>query len=224
MSAHESLVERVQQIGIIPVATLPQPELALPLVEALLEGGLPCIEVTFRAAGAAESLRQIRMHLPEVLLGAGTVLSIEQAEAAIGAGVEFIVSPGMNPAIVDYCRSQGMTIFPGVCTPTEIEMALDKEITCVKFFPAEAMGGVKFLKAVSAPYPHVSFIPTGGIDASNLGDYLKLPQVLACGGSWMVKPELIQRGDFATVKQLAGEAVALVRNLRAAQMAQRAES
>jgi len=211
-----SVTERVQQIGIIPVVQIPQLEHALPLAESLLEGGLPCAEVTFRTAAAADSLSQIKARFPEIFLGAGTVLSVEQAEAAIGAGAEFIVSPGTNPAVVDYCTSRGVTIFPGVCTPTEIEMALAKGINVVKFFPAEAMGGVKFLKAICAPYKQVRFIPTGGIATANLGQYFALPQVVACGGSWMVKPELLSSGNFAEVKRLAGEAVALVRELRAA--------
>ena len=219
-----SVAERLQQIGIIPVVSIPQLEHALPLAECLLEGGLPCAEVTFRTAAAEASLRSMRARFPEIFLGAGTVLSVEQAEAATSAGAEFIVSPGTNPAVVDYCRSQGVTIFPGVCTPTEIEMALDEGIEIVKFFPAEAMGGVKFLKAICAPYKQVRFIPTGGIDASNLGQYLALPQVLACGGSWMVKPELLAAGDFGNVKRLVSEAVTLVRELRAAHAAKSGQS
>src|SRR2546421_2901690 len=147
-----SLVDRIQQIGIIPVVSIPQTEHALPLAEALLAGGLPCAEVTFRTAAAADSISQIRQRFPELLLGAGTVLSVEQAQTALNAGAEFIVSPGTNPTVVDYCQSQGVTIFPGVCTPTEIEMALAKGINVVKFFPAEAIGGVKLLKAICAPY------------------------------------------------------------------------
>jgi 2-dehydro-3-deoxyphosphogluconate aldolase/(4S)-4-hydroxy-2-oxoglutarate aldolase len=212
-----NVIERVRQMGVIPVVSIPRLEQALPLAEALLEGGLPCAEVTFRTAAASDAIRQIRARFPEIFLGAGTVLSVEQAEAAASAGAEFIVSPGTNPAVVDYCRSRGVSVFPGVCTPTEIEMALARGIEVVKFFPAEAMGGVKFLRALCAPYQQVRFIPTGGIDASNLGQYLALPAVLACGGSWMVKPELLSAGDFAQVRRLAGEAVALARESRAAE-------
>lgn len=209
-----SIIDRIQQTGIIPVVSIPQTEHALPLAEALLEGGLPCAEITFRTAAAADSITQIREKFPELLLGAGTVLTIEQAQTALEAGAEFIVSPGTNPAVVDYCQAQRVTIFPGVCTPTEIELALSKGVSVLKFFPAEAMGGVKFLKAVCAPYKQVRFIPTGGIEPGNIGDYLALPQVAACGGSWMVKPELMTAGEFDKIRQLAREAVARVRELR----------
>ncbi|HZS03351.1 MAG TPA: bifunctional 4-hydroxy-2-oxoglutarate aldolase/2-dehydro-3-deoxy-phosphogluconate aldolase [Blastocatellia bacterium] len=209
-----SLIDRVQQIGIVPVVSIPQTEHALPLAEALLEGGLPCAEVTFRTAAAADSISRIRQRFPELLLGAGTVLSVEQAQTALNAGAEFIVSPGTNSTVVDYCQSQGVTIFPGVCTPTEIEMALSRGTSVLKFFPAESMGGVNFLKAICAPYKQVRFIPTGGIDSANIGPYLALPQVVACGGSWMVKPELMTAGEFGKIRQLASEAVTRVRELR----------
>src|SRR5499426_2487327 len=209
-----SIVERAREIGIVPVVSIPKLEDALPLAEALLEGGCGCAEITFRTAAAAEAIARIRSRFPEIFLGAGTVLTIEQAETAISAGAEFIVSPGTNLTVVDYCLSKGVTIFPGVCTPTEIETALSKGVDVLKFFPAEPMGGVKFLQAICAPYRHVRFIPTGGIDAKNIGYYLALPQVVACGGSWMVKPELFEAGDFAKVKQLAGEAAAITRAAR----------
>jgi 2-dehydro-3-deoxyphosphogluconate aldolase / (4S)-4-hydroxy-2-oxoglutarate aldolase len=211
-----NIVERAREIGIVPVVSISKLEHALPLAEALLEGGLPCAEITFRTAAAAEAIAQIRSRFTEIFLGAGTVLTTEQADAAINAGAEFIVSPGTNLVVVDHCLAKGVTIFPGVCTPTEIEMALSKSVDVLKFFPAEPMGGVKFLQAICAPYRNVRFIPTGGIDTKNIGQYLALPQVVACGGSWMVKPELFEAGDFAKVKQLAGEAVALVRELRGA--------
>ena len=209
-----NIVERARGIGIVPVVSLPKIEDALPLAEALLEGGCGCAEITFRTAAAAEAIARIRSRFPEILLGAGTVLTAGQAETAINSGAEFIVAPGTNPTVVDYCLSKGVTIFPGVCTPTEIEMALSKGVDVLKFFPAEPMGGVKFLQAVCAPYKNVRFIPTGGIDTKNIGHYLALPQVVACGGSWMVKPELFEAGDFARVRQLAGEAVALARESR----------
>ncbi len=208
------ITERIQQIGIIPVVSIPKLEHALPLAEALIEGGLACAEITFRTAAAAEAIAQIRSRFTEILLGAGTVLTTEQTDTAINAGAEFIVSPGTNLTVVDHCLSKGVTIFPGVCTPTEVEMALSKGVDVLKFFPAEPMGGVKFLQAICAPYRNVRFIPTGGIDTKNIGQYLALPQVVACGGSWMVKPELFEAGDFAKVRQLAGEAVALVCELR----------
>jgi 2-dehydro-3-deoxyphosphogluconate aldolase / (4S)-4-hydroxy-2-oxoglutarate aldolase len=211
-----NLVERLRQIGIIPVVSIPEVRHALPLAEALLAGGLPCAEITFRTAAAAEAIGQIKKHLPDLLVGAGTVLSVEQADMALGEGAEFIVSPGTNPLVVEHCLNRRVPIFPGVCTPTEIELALSKGVEVLKFFPAEPAGGIKFLQAVCAPYAQVSFIPTGGIDPKNLGSYLALPQVVACGGSWMVKPELIKAGEYERIQQLANEAVALVRELRAA--------
>ncbi len=210
-----NIIERIEKIGIIPVISIPKAEHALPLAEALLAGGLPCAEITFRTAAAAEAIAQIKKHLPEMLVGAGTVLSVEQADVALGAGAEFIVSPGTNPLVVEHCLTKRALIFPGVCTPTEVEMALSKGVEVLKFFPAEQAGGVKFLKAVCAPYGHVKFIPTGGIDTKNIGEYLAIPQVLACGGSWMVKPEWMKAGEFDRIKQSAGETVALIRELRA---------
>jgi 2-dehydro-3-deoxyphosphogluconate aldolase/(4S)-4-hydroxy-2-oxoglutarate aldolase len=201
-------------MGIIPVVSIPRLEHALPLAESLLQGGLPCAEVTFRTAAAAESMMEIRARFPEIFLGAGTVLTIEQAETAINSGAQFIVSPGTNPAVVDYCLAKGVAIFPGVCTPTEIETALAKGVDVLKFFPAEPMGGVGFLKAICAPYRQVRFIPTGGIDQKNLGQYLALTEVIACGGSWMVRPELMNAGEFDRIRQLVKEAVALVDELR----------
>lgn len=208
------IIERVSQIGIIPVISIPKLDHALPLAESLVEGGLPCAEVTFRTAAAAESIAQIRSRFPDIFIGAGTVLTTEQAQTAIDAGAQFIVSPGTNPVVVQYCLEKKITIFPGVCTPSEIEMALAEGVEVLKFFPAEPMGGVNFLKAVCAPYRNVRFIPTGGIDPNNIGQYLALPQVLACGGSWMVKPELFEAGEWGKVRTLAAEAVALVKSLR----------
>lgn len=209
-----NIVERARQVGIIPVVSLPKVEYALPLAESLLAGGLPCAEITFRTAAAADAIAQISVRFPELLLGAGTVLTTEQAQRALACGAQFIVSPGTNPTTVDYCLSKGATIFPGVCTPSEIEQNLAKGVEVLKFFPAEPAGGVAFLKAICAPYGQVQFIPTGGIDMKNIGQYLALPQVVACGGSWMVKPELFAAGEFDKVKQLAAEAVTLVRELR----------
>jgi 2-dehydro-3-deoxyphosphogluconate aldolase/(4S)-4-hydroxy-2-oxoglutarate aldolase len=209
-----SMTERIRQMGIVPVVSLPQIEHALPLAEALLAGGLPCAEITFRTAAAAEAIQRIRQRFPEMLLGAGTVLSIEQAQTALDVGAQFIVSPGTNPAVVDYCQQRDVTIFPGVCTPTEIELALSHGVSVLKFFPAEAAGGVKFLKAICAPYRQVSFMPTGGIDERNLADYLAIPQVVACGGSWMVKPELMTENRFDEITQLTAAAVRKVAELR----------
>lgn len=209
-----SIIERVRQMGIIPVVALPKLEHALPLAESLIAGGLPCAEITFRTAAAADAIEQISKRFPELLLGAGTVLTTEQAQRAMDCGAQFIVSPGTNPVTVDFCLSKNLTIFPGVCTPSEVEMNLAKGVDVLKFFPAEPAGGVNFLKAICAPYKQVQFIPTGGIDTKNIGQYLALPQVVACGGSWMVKPELFEAGDFAAVKRLSAEAVAQLNQCR----------
>ncbi len=211
-----NLIERVRQTGLIPVVAMPKLEHALPLAESLIEGGLPCAEITFRTAAAAEAIEQISKRFPELLLGAGTVLTTEQAQRAMDCGAQFIVSPGTNPTTVDFCLSKNVTIFPGVCTPSEVETNLAKGVDVLKFFPAEPAGGVNFLKAICAPYKQVQFIPTGGIDTKNIGQYLALPQVVACGGSWMVKPELFEAGDFAAVKRLTAEAVAQLSQYRAA--------
>ena len=210
-----TIVERARRVGIIPVVALPKLEHALPLAESLIAGGLPCAEITFRTAAAAEAIEQISKRFPEMLLGAGTVLTTEQAQRAMDCGAQFIVSPGTNPTTVDFCLSKNVTIFPGVCTPSEVEANLAKGVDVLKFFPAEPAGGVNFLKAICAPYRQVQFIPTGGIDAKNIGQYLALPQVVACGGSWMVKPDLLEAGDFAAVKRLAAEAVAMTGQYRA---------
>ena len=208
------LINRFREYGIIPVVSIGQAEDAVPLAEALMTGGLPCAEITFRTAAAAESISNIRKKFPEMLTGAGTVLSIDQVKIAIDSGAEFVVSPGTNPVVVEYCLKHSIPVFPGVCTPTEVETALGKGVGILKFFPAEAAGGVKYLKAICAPYHKVRFIPTGGIDAQNICDYLEIPQVIACGGSWMVKPELIRQKHFDEITKLTQDAVAVVNRLR----------
>ncbi len=212
------LVEKLFGYGVIPVVSLSRPEQAVPLAESLVAGGLPCAEVTFRTAAAASAIALIRQQVPEILLGAGTVLTLEQLDAALDAGARFIVSPGTNPRLVEACLDRKVPVFPGVCTPTEIEAALALGVDLLKFFPAEAMGGVQTLRALSAPYRHVRFLPTGGIDARNLSDYLALSQVVACGGSWMVKPEWIEAGQFSTIETHTREAVSLVRKIRGSQV------
>lgn len=189
------------------------PEDAVPLAGALVEGGLPCAEITFRTAGAAEALRRIAGEYPDLLLGAGTVLTREQAAEARSAGVRFIVTPGFNPAVVDYCLAHEVPIFPGVCTPTEIEAALSRGLRVLKFFPAEPMGGLPFLKAVSAPYEMVEFIPTGGINPGNLPAYLAFPKVVACGGSWLAPPKWIQAKEFGRMRREVEAAVRTVQNV-----------
>ncbi len=205
---------RLRQLGVIPVVSLERVESAIPLAEALLNGGLPCAEITFRTTAAEPAIRAISKAFPEILVGAGTVLTEEQIERAIAAGAKFIVSPGFSPVVVNFCQERHIPIFPGVCTPTDIQIALEANVTMLKFFPADAFGGLKTLKALSAPFPNVEFIPTGGVTAANLEEYLSFKKVLACGGSWMVKNELINDGNFAEITRLTAEAIALKRKAR----------
>ena len=205
-------LKRLGEIRLVPVVVLENAKNAEPLAEAIIAGGLPCAEVTFRTAAAAESIKRISKY-KEICLGAGTVLSVDQAKLAVDSGAMFIVSPGFNPKVVKYCIENKIQIIPGICTPTEIEMGLECDLNTFKFFPAEAYGGLKTLKMISAPYGMIKFIPTGGIDASNIRDYLSFKQVLACGGSWMVTKELISKGKFNKVTTLTKEAVNLVKEL-----------
>jgi 2-dehydro-3-deoxyphosphogluconate aldolase/(4S)-4-hydroxy-2-oxoglutarate aldolase len=205
----------LRQLRIVPVIVIDDPEDAVPLAGALVEGGLPCAEVTFRTAGAAEALRRITEAYPEMLAGAGTVLSPAQAEQARAAGASFVVSPGFNARVVDACREMGMPVYPGVATPTEIEMALEKDLELVKLFPAEPLGGLPYLKAIAAPYGGVDFMPTGGIGAGHLASYLGFGRVAAVGGSWMVSQEWIRSRDFARIRaevEKAVQAVAQITN------------
>jgi 2-dehydro-3-deoxyphosphogluconate aldolase/(4S)-4-hydroxy-2-oxoglutarate aldolase len=211
-----SVFHTMREAGIVPVIKLDKAENAVPLGKALVKGGLPVAEITFRTGAAAESIRRLKKELPEMLVGAGTVLTIEQAEAAIAAGASFAVTPGFNPKIVDFCQGKGLPIVPGVNSPSQVEQGLERGLTLLKFFPAEASGGIKMVKALHGPYSDVSFVPTGGIDASNLAAYLALPYVPACGGSWMVKEELIASGNWDEITKLVAEAVALVRSCRQA--------
>ncbi|TVR32407.1 MAG: keto-hydroxyglutarate-aldolase/keto-deoxy-phosphogluconate aldolase [Spirochaetaceae bacterium] len=199
---------------LVPVIKLESADSATPLAETLLANGLPVAEVTFRTAAAGQSIRNISRDVPDVLLGAGTVLTVDQVKEAVDAGAAFIVTPGFNPAVVDYCVKQQIPITPGINNPTGVEAALARGLSVVKFFPAEASGGVKMLKAMSAPYGDVRYVPTGGIGAANLGDYLALPAVLAVGGSWMVPSDKISAGDFEAVAGLVREAVKLAQSLR----------
>jgi len=205
------VIQALSRLRVIPVIVIDQPDNAVPLARALADGGLPVAEITFRTGNAAEALRRIATECPDVLVGAGTVLDPDQAAWARSAGASFMVSPGMNPRVVDYCTSHGIPVIPGVCTPTEIEAARERGLHVLKFFPAEAMGGQAFLKAVSAPYRDVKFIPTGGISASNLEGYLSLKNVLACGGSWMAPSEWIAEGKFDRIRDEAAKAAAIGR-------------
>ncbi|RME99170.1 MAG: bifunctional 4-hydroxy-2-oxoglutarate aldolase/2-dehydro-3-deoxy-phosphogluconate aldolase [Chloroflexi bacterium] len=209
------ILQQLGNLGLVPVVAIDRAEDAPQLGRALLAGGLPCAEITFRTAAAADAISRLAAECPDVLVGAGTVLSVEQARQAVTAGAKFIVSPGFDADVVDWCLANNVPITPGVATPTEVGLALKKGVTVLKFFPAEAMGGVKSLKAIAAPYGGVKFIPTGGINAGNLADYLSLPMVHACGGSWMVKKQLIAAGEFNKITELAADATAIVKKIRA---------
>ncbi len=197
----------IGELGIIPVVKIDKAEDAVFLGKALIAGDLPVVEITFRTSAAETAIRALSNQLPEILVGAGTVLTIEQAQNAVEAGAKFIVSPGFNVKIVDYCLENNIPVIPGINNPTQIEMALEKGLEVVKFFPAEASGGLGLLKALSGPFSEIKFIPTGGIDQMNLISYLSHPQVLACGGSWMVKPDLLSSGNFDRITEITREAV-----------------
>jgi 2-dehydro-3-deoxyphosphogluconate aldolase/(4S)-4-hydroxy-2-oxoglutarate aldolase len=208
------VLTQIEQFGVVPVVAIDTVDHALGLGRALIDGGLPCAEITFRTAAAADAIQAMTSNYPEMLVGAGTVLTVEQAQKAADAGARFVVTPGFDAAVVDWCIEQDMPVTPGVMTPTEINMALNKGLNVLKFFPAEVAGGVKTLKAISGPYGEVRFIPTGGINAANLADYLRLPTVIACGGSWLVKKQLIADGEFDRIAELTAEAVEIVRTVR----------
>ena len=209
-----TIFEKFSKIGIIPVVVLEDTKDAEPLGKALVEGGLPCAEVTFRTAAAEEAIKIMTEKFPDMLVGAGTVLTTEQADSAIAAGAKFIVSPGLNPDVVAHCVKKGIPVTPGTCTPTDVEKALTFGLDVVKFFPAEPAGGLDFIKAIAAPYVGVKFMPTGGINANNVRDYLKYDRIIACGGSWMVKGNLIKAGDFEKIKELTAEAAGIVKEIR----------
>ncbi len=198
---------KLGKIGIVPVIALDDAKDALPLGKALLAGGIACAEVTFRTAAAEDVIRTLTKELPEMLTGAGTVLTTEQVDRAVAAGAKFIVSPGLNPKVVEYCVNKGIPVTPGCSSPSDIEVALEYGLDVVKFFPAEAAGGIAMIKAMSAPYSGVKFMPTGGINSGNINNYLSFNKVLACGGSWMVDKKLVAAGNFAEIERLSREAV-----------------
>jgi 2-dehydro-3-deoxyphosphogluconate aldolase/(4S)-4-hydroxy-2-oxoglutarate aldolase len=219
----EALV-KMGEIGIVPVVVIDDPKDAVPVAKALQAGGIPIAEITFRTAAAQESIQRICAEVPDVLLGAGTVLTVDQAKKAIAAGSKFIVAPGFNEKVVDYCLQNNVPITPGVSTGSEIEKALDKRIEILKFFPAEPLGGLKTLKALAGPYTSVMFYPTGGIGPENISEYAAYDRVFACGGSWMVKPELIGARRFDEITRLSKEAVDLVLGFEFAHMGINAKS
>jgi 2-dehydro-3-deoxyphosphogluconate aldolase/(4S)-4-hydroxy-2-oxoglutarate aldolase len=199
--------QAVGAVRILPVVVLADAKAAEPLADALVAGGLPCAEVTFRTDAAAEAI-EIMARRTELLVGAGTVVSPAQVDRAVDAGARFIVSPGFGPAVVRRCAERGVPVFPGVATATEIQMALDAGLRTVKFFPAQQLGGAAMVKALAAPFRDVRFVPTGGVTTANLADYLSMPAVLAVGGTWMVAPDLLAAGDWAEVTKRAAAAVA----------------
>ena len=210
----KTIAEQFYEYGVVPVVVLEEAKDALPLAKALVEGGLPCAEVTFRTEAAEESIRLMSEKYPEMLVGAGTVLTTKQVDRAAAAGAKFIVSPGFDPEIVDYCIEKKIPVLPGCITPSEVAQGVKRGLKVLKFFPAEQAGGVAMIKAMAAPYTMVKFMPTGGISAKNLKDYLSFGKILCCGGSWMVKGDLIAAGEFEKIKQLTQEAVKLAARLR----------
>ena len=208
------MMKKLGKLGIVPVVVLNSADDALPLAEALVRGGLPCAEVTFRTAAAEESIRRMAKAFPDMIIGAGTVLTCDQADRAIDAGAKFIVSPGFNPKVTEYVLKKGVPMTPGICTPTEIEAALQFDLDVLKFFPAEPSGGLKMIKALAAPYVGVNFMPTGGISAANVREYLAYDRIVACGGSWMVSGSLVKEGKFDEIENLVREAADIVKEIR----------
>ncbi|PWJ50591.1 bifunctional 4-hydroxy-2-oxoglutarate aldolase/2-dehydro-3-deoxy-phosphogluconate aldolase [Faecalicatena contorta] len=205
-----NLLAQVAEKKIVPVVKLDRTSDAKPLGEALCAGGLPVAEVTFRTDAAEESIRIMKKEFPEMMVGAGTVVNVEQAKRALDAGASFLVSPGISRTVVEFALDNKLPVFPGTCTPSEVMIAMEYGLSLVKFFPAEQYGGLNTIKALAAPFPAMKFMPTGGINASNILDFLAFDRIIACGGSWMVKDSLIKEGNFAEITRLTGEAVALV--------------
>ena len=211
---NETMNNLIAQYGVVPVVVLEDEKDALPLAEALIKGGLPVAEVTFRTAAAEGSIKAMCEAYPEMLVGAGTVLSVEQVDRALKAGARFIVTPGFDEEVVDYCIANNIPVYPGTVTPSEVTKAVKRGLNICKFFPTEQYGGVSTIKALSAPFTTVKFMPTGGVSAKNLKDYLSCGKIVACGGSWMVKGDLIKAQQFDKIRELTAEAVALVKEIR----------
>lgn len=209
----DKMLKELYLIGLVPVIKIEDPADAVPLAKALMDGGLPAAEITFRTKCAAEAIKNITDTYPDMLVGAGTVLTTEQVDAALAAGSKFLVSPGLNPKVTAYALSKGATMLPGISNPSDIEAALELGLTTVKFFPAEAAGGLKMLKAMSAPYGQLRFMPTGGINADNLLDYLKFGKIIACGGSFMVKDDLVREKKWDEITALTKNAVKVMLGL-----------
>ena len=210
----DKIIEKISAMGVVPVVAIENASDVGGLGDALIGGGLPCAEITFRTAAAASAIRTLCNSHPEILVGAGTVLTKSDAETAVDAGASFVVTPGFDGDLVDWCLDQSIPVIPGVMTPTDINAAINRKLNVLKFFPAEAAGGVKTLKAISGPYGSIKFVPTGGITLGNLEEYLSLPNVVACGGSWLVKKDQISSGEFDAIESLVREAVQLVDRIR----------
>lgn len=208
------ILEQLSKFGVVPVVVLNDAKDAEPLAKALCDGGLPCAEVTFRTAAAEESIRTMTEKYPEMLVGAGTVLTTEQVDRAVAAGAKFIVSPGFDPEIVDYCLEKEILVLPGCVTPSEVAQGVKRGLKVLKFFPAEQYGGVATIKAMAAAYVGIQFMPTGGINPKNVKDYLACDKIFACGGSWMVKGDVIEAGEFDKIEALTKEAVAIIKEVR----------
>lgn len=206
-----SFIAQIEEKKLVPVVKLDRADDAVPLGNALISGGLPVAEVTFRTEAAYESIKAMKKAFPEMIVGAGTVVSLEQAKMALDAGSSFIVSPGFSPSVVEFALEHNVLVLPGTCTPTEIMAAMEYGLEIVKFFPAKQYGGLATLKALAAPFPSIRFMPTGGISADNILEYLSFPKIIACGGSWMVKDTLINEGRFDEITRLTAEASALLK-------------
>ncbi|ANU36963.1 bifunctional 4-hydroxy-2-oxoglutarate aldolase/2-dehydro-3-deoxy-phosphogluconate aldolase [Vibrio scophthalmi] len=206
----KTLNQQLTEIQVVPVIAIKDASKAAKLAQVLIENGLPCAEVTFRTEQAVQAIKNMREAYPEMLIGAGTVLTSEQVDQAIEAGVDFIVSPGFNPTTVKYCQQRGVAIVPGVNNPSLVEQAMEMGLTTLKFFPAEPSGGTGMLKALSAVYP-VKFMPTGGVSPSNVKEYLAIPSVLACGGTWMVPNDLIENEQWDELAALVAEVANIIR-------------
>ena len=208
------ILEQLSKFGVVPVVVLNDAKDAEPLAKALCDGGLPCAEVTFRTAAAEESIRTMTEKYPEMLVGAGTVLTTEQVDRAVAAGAKFIVSPGFDPEIVDYCLEKEILVLPGCVTPSEVAQGVKRGLKVLKFFPAEQYGGVATIKAMAAAYVGIQFMPTGGINPKNVKDYLACDKIFACGGSWMVKADLVDNKEYDKIEEMTREAVDLVKKIR----------
>ena len=205
--------ERIAKAKLLPVIKLDRVEDAIPLAEALIEGGLPVMEITFRTDAAESSIRAVSKACPDILTGAGTVTTLEQVKRAFDAGAKYVVTPGISSPVIEYCCANNIPVYPGTCTPTEIMQVMEFGLDIVKFFPAAQFGGLSTVKALSAPFPSLKFVPTGGVTESNLLEYLAFPKIIACGGSWMVKDDLLRAGDFKGIAALVAKAVALTKKV-----------